>query len=491
MKKLIMALLSTLTASAVFAQQPVKTAQLDTTQLLNQADNSKTMNRQQVITNYLQAEAHNITSTSKNVQLKASIFALNPKDSAAKYKDDYYLKHPWQRNTQLLIGGGLDKNNKINGFSAGFTSNLFNKRDLSAVRVFKYEIGTYNTKVPAIDDAIDKIRNDALRDYYDKKLAEIKKNLLEIAKKAFDQKSDQTFETDLIAGGVSTDQQPALKSDKFFLKEYADLDKQLLDCIAKNSFDLKPDVKSSPIYLIMGYIASHYDEDPLNDALTTYINNASKNGAAPKLSGAPDADLIALIAVMNAQVAKQQDVFPAKTLADVYVYLHTQYKNASSKLASRPLLALGYNFSYASTGINYQHVPSLQFLWGLGGKHSSNEYEFTATATDTLATDTTKKSKPLDRNIGTIQLGINKVLFTDKSSVSLLETIFAFEEDHIFSTPYAKEKDNKVFVSVALQGRPSAKSPWFKLLVKYNKNANFLGFLDVTLNLDNSSNKSN
>jgi len=488
MKRLICSIAIALGATGMsFAQNSLKPGQIDTLSVLNSADNMKTMNRQQALTNYLQAEAKNLTSTSKGIQLKASIFALNWKDSASKYKDTYYLDHTWQRNTQLIAGGGTDKNNKFDGVTLGFTSSIFNKRDISLIRTYDYLTGAYNKNIPSINILLDSIRKTALTQYITTRDADLEKIIIKDAQQAFDAKTNKDFKANLINDLPPAGGQSQLEADKSFDAMFNSVDADLLTDIRNNVFDLKPGVPKSDVYYLADEVGTLYFLTPLNDQLTDYINYASKNGVAQKITGSAFSDLTALIKQIDNDIKMRQGSMNGKDLVSVYTYLHMQYKNASAKLASRPLLTYGYTFMYATTGIKDQHIPNLQFLVGLGGRNSPNEYEFTVTLSDTTGTDTVQKSKPLSRNISALQLGINKVLLTDKSSTSLLEANLAMEEDHVWADLYAKESRNKVYAAATLQGRLSSKSPWLKLMIKYNKKANFLGFLDVTMNLDNSS----
>jgi hypothetical protein len=357
------------------------------------------------------------------------------------------------------------------------------------IRTYEYLVKSYNNKIPAINDMLDAIRNTALTSYETNKLAEIEKNILKCLKQAYDQKSDNNLRSDLVTTLTTTPGQDVFKKDKIFDSDFDALDNELIKAIKDSSYPFKVGVNGSSTYKLADLVSTEYYFVPLNNALTDYINYATKNGKAQSTTGANNNDLNDLITDINAGINKQKTLLEGTDLVTVYTYINTQYKNATTLLANRPLLSYGYNFIYSSTGIYYQHIPNVQFLIGLGGKKSTHSYEFSAIASDTIATDTAHKNKPHDRNISALQVGINRVFFTDKSSVSLLEATLALEEDHVFSTPYTGENRNKVFASLAFQGRPSAKSPWFKLLLKYNKKANFLGFLDVTMNLDNSSNK--
>jgi hypothetical protein len=108
---------------------------------------------------------------------------------------------------------------------------------------------------------------------------------------------------------------------------------------------------------------------------------------------------------------------------------------------------------------------------------------------DSVYSDTSAYKEILLRNVGTVKPSLNCNLAVDKSGQSLLEAKIGPEYDHVFGSLYTKETRDKYFFNLTLLGRPSSKSPWFTLTVKYDTHQhNFLGFLNASFALDNASN---
>jgi hypothetical protein len=448
--------------------------------IIRAGEQTKTMDRQQIMANYLQAIASSVTSTDKKVAIKATLFALNPKDSVHKYLSDYYLSHHWQRNTQLQVGSGLDKTSTINGFSAGLSINVLNKRDASEVNLWAtLDQQTRNTALVIITAELQR--------YHDNKQITVNAGILRIAKQHYDRGEEIGFFEDIISF-IGTQNLPAgIETDvtfkKFFDPFYADLK----DDIRKKKYTVadQASVKDSHFDLFSSFIVTMYFETPLAKAMSAYLYAIDKNGKEPE---SMSSDLQLYVKAVNAQLTASP-LKGEKSLVGVYTYLHNDYKLVSDRIGKAPMLTFSYNYGYVTSGVKFTHVPAFQYLRGLWVNKGIRSWELSVIGADTICTDTGKVNKPVNRHIGALQIGLNKVLFTDKSSASLLEAKIALEGDLIMAGRQTNEDKFKPIGSLTIQGRPSAKSPWFKLITKYDKSGKFFGFLNITLNLDNSASK--
>lgn len=453
---------------------------------VKEIETEKSMNRQQTILNYLQLVGKNLTGNDKGVEFKANLFTLNSKDSVDKYASKYYLKRFFQRNTQIALGGGMDKNNKFSSFSAGFSYNLLNLRDPSEHNLSD-ELQN-NVKYIKIRDELLKISNTVISEYKNETKNKIDSALKSTIQTARDEK---TFKTDtvLIRKGVMSlltkKQQAVALTDPGFLRAYNAFIKAVLGTRNAQIFDLN---SNKPVLEeLTGLILSDYYISPLIKSMKTYMDEAAKEDGKPKNTDVNVSEdyFNKAIDMMNVEIKKSTSLYSATDIQGTYGALDKIYSDKIKLILRKPLLTLNYNYQYSSNGIPHQHTPSLQFLKGFGKEGQRKTVELNITATDTIASDTTTTSKSLKRNVGNLQIGINGILLTDQSSASLLEAKFALEESIVFSGRRLNEKKDAFYASLTLQGRPSVKSPWLKVMVKYNKDAHFLGFLDVTFNLDN------
>lgn len=454
---------------------------------ITEQEAAKTMDRQQVLTNYLQIIGKNLTNNDKGIELNANLFALLPKDSVSKYKSEYYLKHTWLRNTQVSIGGGIDKNSKFNAFSTGIKYNLLNKRDPSTINI--YERLSYAPNFIKNLQLINLIREDALKNYHQNKKNGILLALKDDAATCYEIKNtDMLLET--VLSSLAEKNKQILRKNASFKKAFSVFRNHVSLGITDTSkrFNSGEDADKC-LDSLSDNITCFCYTSPLNDALNADINTGINADSKPKntIETVDDDEFDALITAINAGIKARKSELGGETIGQVYSKLDLAYQVEIRSIARKPLLALSYNYNYSPEGIKHQHIPKLEFLVGLSKKDAHQSWELNLTATDTLATDTSGISKSLNRNIANFQAGVNRILFTDNASVSLLEAKLALEESIVLSGRYKDEKRDAFFANLTLQGRPSAKSPWLKLVLKYNKDAHFLGFIDVTFNLDNKS----
>jgi len=130
---------------------------LDSVQMLpvRTANDLKTGNWQDVLTNFFQLGLNDLTSSNKSFSFKSSLFALKLKTDPSLVVDTQYVKHSFDRNFQFNFSLGIDSSYKLNGYSAGFTWAAINKRDTTLINLTKSKTDSawasaYNTLNRAI-----------------------------------------------------------------------------------------------------------------------------------------------------------------------------------------------------------------------------------------------------------------------------------------------------------------------------------------------------
>jgi hypothetical protein len=460
-------------------------------QTSNSIDNLKSLNRQTASTNYLQIIANNLTNTSKAVQLQSSLFVLNPMDSIHKYNDDYYLKNSWQRNLQLLVGGGLDQNSNLNSVTGGLTFNLLDKRDASRVHEFQAKV-TQETN--PLQNGLSNIEDLVMKNYQAQKYQEIENAILQVltadtgSNKKKPIKESIAYLPDLPANAS----QGIMGQNALFAPFFLQLDSILQTNPTKEELKRQIESDSTTLGIIKDAIYFFYFGTPEECALTAYVDSAYSSGqsAALPTDTTLKQNFTTLLSQMDNLVNKDTTLFHSNTLKGSYAYLSGENKKLLEQIARRPLLQLGGNYTYSGTGIHNQIIPSLELFWGFSLSNKKNKpFELDAYVADSAYTDTLAKNYAIGRNVGAVKASIDFTLLTDKSSVSLLEGKLGPEYDHVYQGHYKNEPWDKYYAVFTLLGRPSSKSPWFTITLKYDpKQHNVLGVLNLAFALDNQSN---
>ena len=472
MKRYIVYFISfTLTSLQLVAQKAIN--QNDITQ---NSSSSVTGITQDLFTNLLQFSANNITSSNKSFTLSSNLFALNFKDSIDKYKNIYYKKHSYQRNTLISLSGGLDQNSKINSIQGGLSYNFINDRDTTLINYWNdMSHGVFNNIVAT-----------AAKIATDKKTKEITHYLDSISLATYLNK-DTSFYAEKVGFKYKIFKTKSDNEKKF---RYNNIKNELYITIKNTSYDINKTVIHKFDSSLAEYIFLTDFGDPLSHSFYQYINDNGEKQIQSK-------DSIELAFVkeildsidlhLNHLKIDGKDT-SFKKLSDVYVYLNLIYDSLTVIYARRPLLTLSNNFNYQPDSSKSSNVAALNFVMSLNGKSLKKEWDLTAYISDTTKVDTLIKDKSLGRNIGVFSVGINRVLYMYKKS-SLLELKISVEDDYILSGIYRKEPFDKFYFSSTLRAR-LPNTPWLKFNIKYDPKGSFFGFLDLTLNLDNSSSSS-
>ena len=102
--------------------------------LIKTANNLKSGNWQDVLSNFFQVATNDITGNNHTLAFKTNLFALKAKADASLLIDKNYVKQKFARNFQFNFNLKLDSNYRFNGFKGGFTWAIVNKRDSSVVQ---------------------------------------------------------------------------------------------------------------------------------------------------------------------------------------------------------------------------------------------------------------------------------------------------------------------------------------------------------------------
>ncbi len=431
------------------------------------ADKKKTGQSQDILADYIQVVANNISSTNKGVQLKLNWFALNGMDSVKKYNDAYFYKSRWQRNGQIMLGTGLDNSNKFNAISGGLTYNVLNKRDtvmqnyhnvyassFKAIESIKNAVETQHLRElqDLVNTKVDKIVDEAL------KKAENVTDLQDVLTQTFKNYRPESQDTSLIKAAQReiNSQISAGQENKSAFK----MEQPLVQQIAKKMlYDALNQYETSK-----GKQLPEYD---------SYITEVYFNGVLDEINKAIKVD------------ATLQQTTKASDITDLFAKLNEKYEQAIAYVARQPLITGSYTGTYGTGTVLNSHVLAGQLLWGLAKLGSEKSTQFTATISDTLTSkDQTGVIRSLDRNLITIQAGLNFSLAKIKKA-SVMELNISLENDFITEGAIKNQWNIFMFNSYFRARLPG--TPWLKFNIKYApQNHNILGFLNFTYNIDKS-----
>jgi hypothetical protein len=105
-------------------------------ELIRTANDLKSGNWQDVLASFFQLAAGDITGKDHALSFKANLFAIKAKADSTLLVDTNYVRQKFARNFQFDFSLKLDTAYHFNGFKAGFTWALLNKRDSTVVQFF-------------------------------------------------------------------------------------------------------------------------------------------------------------------------------------------------------------------------------------------------------------------------------------------------------------------------------------------------------------------
>ncbi len=421
---------------------------------------------QDILSNYLQVAAQNITGNNSSLQLKINWFALNNMDSASKYNNDHFLKTGWQRNGEFILSGGMDKNNKFNAFQAGLNYNLLNRRDTSmhnysSVYLQPFtEVGNIlNNAIQKFSPSIEKSLQDDLRDFFT----------------ALYHQSSHIDNIELLLQNKLPGLLQGASSSSAGLQRLKDIFNREID--QKKTSGPGPDLTNE-----INQFAKFQAIELLSGPLNVYIKSMGQQPLEYPHYVTKDQSR-ELIEFIDKQIVQNPFLHKmgATGLTDLNKKVNENYKTMVNYIGRQPLLTMGYLYTYGKGTVLSSHVTGFTYLQGTGSLQSKKTGQINASLTDTL--NRTNQSSSLNRNIITLQGGYNQVLLQQKK-VSIMELNLAAEINWATHGFIAATDKSRFYFDAYFRARlPS--TPWLKLDLKYNpKDGNVLGFLNFTYNLD-------
>jgi hypothetical protein len=426
---------------------------------------------QDVLSNYLQVVAKNLTSDKSGFQLKLNWFALNPMDSTLKYQNKNFIKSAWQRNGEFNFSGGLDKSNKFNSFTAGLTYNFLNRRDIS-MHSYKEAYYSYFSEEGHI-------------------INDVTTYLKPIVAATIEHKMDSLMNKMLIAGQQVSDLKtvinndfpgvlPGQSSDNAQVKRLQD---QLNADIADNK--LSRSTLSTALLTKIREFSEYEAVEAIGGPLNAYISSLGQKPLNfPKFIASKQVDdVIKYIDDKVKNNAILHGSLEANTLIEVNKKVQDKYEQLIKYVSRQPLLTFGYLYTYGTGTTLSSHVGGFTYLQGIGSVNATKTGQFKASLTDTLSgNDPTGKIRNFGRNIVAFQAGYNQVLAMQKK-VSVMEINAALEEDWATNGYVSKTDKTKFYFDAYFRARLPA-TPWLKLNLKWAPGGNVLGLIDFTYNFD-------
>lgn len=449
--------------SVSFAQTP----QDDVQKAMKEGGKSATGALQDVLNNYLQIAAKNVTSVNSGVQLKLNWFALNGMDSAQKYSNVNFKHTAWQRNGEFLSFVGVDKSNKFTSLQGGFNYNFLNRRDTTMAFYTQAYLRPYQEEGLIIAAAVARSAPDVA--------AQLEPKLTAWLKVLYQSPAPIDFKTQLDAAMPGMFQH--LPSD-------AAMAKYLEDQLLKDQAVHQP-MGTEMQQRIKNFVAYEAVEI-LSGPLNTYIRTLGKTALAYPAYVTP-AQATALVQFIDQQVAQNtflNGTLKATSLTTLNKKVLADYQALVRYVGRQPLLTFSYLFTYGKSTILSSHVTGFTFLYGTGSWDTQKIGQVKLSLTDTLnSDDPTGKMRNFKRNIIAFQAGYNQVLAMQKK-VSVMEVNGALELDRATGGYISKTDKTKFYFDANFRARlPS--SPWLKFDLKWDpKDNNVFGFLDFTYNLD-------
>ncbi|MBD1362387.1 hypothetical protein IDJ77_01075 [Mucilaginibacter sp. ZT4R22] len=425
---------------------------------------------QDILTNYLQVAAKNITTTNSSLQLKLNWFALNRMDSVQKYNNDNFLKTWRQRNGEFITSVGVDKNNNFNSFQFGVNYNFLDRRDGSKYTYDEVYSKPFHHEMIILLAAVDHAKPVVTVQLVDKITTWVA-TLYQNGQPVTDFKNKLDAALPGMLQHTSSDDAIVATLENQFKSDLAD----------------KKPLGSAMTQAIRGF-ADYVVVEILTVPLNAYIVGLGKTPLKYDNYVTPEqtADLVAFINQEVAQNAYFKDTLKlgAKTLTELNKSVVKDYESMVKFVGRQPLLTAGYLYSYGKGTLLSSHVGSINFLYGTGNLTTLKTGQIKASLTDTLnSNDPTGKLRNFKRNIVSLQVGYNQVLAMQKK-VSVMELNGALELNSATSGYVSGTSRSKFYFDAYFRARlPS--TPWLKFDLKWDpKDGNVLGFFDFTYNLD-------
>jgi len=118
----------------------IDTVKHDIAKAIRDANDLKTGNWQDVLTNFFQLSLSDLSGPNRALNFKSSLFALKLKTNSSINVDTNYVRHNFDRNFQFNFSLKLDSQFKFNRFSGGIAWAAINKRDTTLISCINNDI---------------------------------------------------------------------------------------------------------------------------------------------------------------------------------------------------------------------------------------------------------------------------------------------------------------------------------------------------------------
>jgi hypothetical protein len=216
------------------------------------------------------------------------------------------------------------------------------------------------------------------------------------------------------------------------------------------------------------------------------LNDYTSNGKI----GAADSGLMNnFIKILNDSIKGHPELH-SLSYSEAVKYNSSIYDSLAELVARRPLLTINPMIQYNPILGKVNGLKGTgELIFGLGKRTSKKPWEVDLKFDYTLG-DTIANKANLNRQVFTGNLGFNKVLMIESDrKTSLMEFKIGGEMDIVTSGLYKNEDQYRYFANATLRIR-AGKSFWIPVVLKYDiRTSNLLGFLNLSINLDNNSSK--
>jgi hypothetical protein len=163
---------------------------------------------------------------------------------------------------------------------------------------------------------------------------------------------------------------------------------------------------------------------------------------------------------------------------------HLAFVNIAALYARKPLLTISPGYTYNRLNKQSSLALSAAFLVGLGSSVNTKPWELEAKSSFSIGADTTIAVANYANRPFLVSAGVNKVLREDINKISTLELKGFFQYGRQFGDVPLGTDAGKLTFNTTLRVNVY-KSFWLPLTLSYDiKNANVLGFLSFTANID-------
>ncbi|AYL96220.1 hypothetical protein HYN43_013365 [Mucilaginibacter celer] len=424
---------------------------------------------QDVLTNYLQIAAKNITTNENGLQLKLNWFALN--SNPHKYDNTKFDSTSWQRNGELVGSIGADKDFSVKSFQIGANYNVLKRNDVARAKIDSLYVKPFYHESMILSEALGRILPIVQQ--------RVEPQILSYLQSLYS--SGNSVDTAKAKAAINN-RVPGLIYDGRLNQQALNILLSQVDAEIKMKSPLSESVRKADSIFVRALIS-----ETIGAGLNEYFGSYGKSPLKFRALVTDD-ETISLGQFINARVAENpylHDTLRVSTLLELNKKIFDDYNSVLHYIGRQPLATFGYLYTHGSGNILSSHVTSFNFVYGPGGINSKGYGQITASLSDTLSSnDRTGAIRNFKRNIIALKAGYNWSLLSDGTK-SLVEFNALAELDRATGSSYIAGQDkSRFYFNSSLRGRlPS--SPWLKLSLKWDpKGGNVFGLFDFTYNLD-------